>query len=142
MGCLHIGLARYAFAQQTNRLAVSPEHVIGKAHAASGKDERLKRIEADISFQHLDCPRRLACHNPDVSETTVDEIRIEREGSLEFGDGSVVLALPKQDISKLSASLRQARVEVHRRLRQFKRAIERSGINVIAIERFEIPMDM
>jgi hypothetical protein len=55
----------------------------------------------------------------------VGEIRIEREGSLEFEDGGIVLALEKQFMSKLSASLRQAGVEVHRRLRQFKGTIER-----------------
>src|SRR5260370_13104209 len=116
-GGLPIGLAGKELAQQTNRLAVSSEHVIGKAHATSGKDERLKRIEADISFQYLDCPRRLARHNQDVSETTVDEIRIEREGSLEFGDGRVVLALPKQYPSKLGMSHRHAGIKAHRGLR-------------------------
>jgi len=34
----------------------------------------------------------------------VDEIGVEREGSLEFSDGSAVLALETQDGSKLSAS--------------------------------------
>src|SRR5262249_24912108 len=37
-----------------------------------------------------------------------------------------------------SASLWQAGVEVHRRLHQFKGAIERSGTEIIAIERFDI----
>src|SRR5215475_16044115 len=68
----------------------------------------------------------------------VDEIRVERKGSLEFGNGGVVLALEEKDESKLSARLWQAGVEVHRRLRQFKGAIERSGIEIIAIERFDI----
>jgi hypothetical protein len=68
----------------------------------------------------------------------VNEIGVEREGSLEFGDGGVVLALENQDISKLSASLWQAGVEVHRCLRQFKRAIERGGTVIAAIERFDI----
>jgi hypothetical protein len=72
----------------------------------------------------------------------VDEIGIEREGSLEFGDGSVVLALPNQDFSKLSASLWQVVVEVHRRLRQFKGTIECSATEVIAIERFDISNDV
>ncbi len=41
-------------------------------------------------------------------------------------------------MSKLSASLRQARVEVDSRLRQLKGAIERSGTEIIAVERFDI----
>jgi hypothetical protein len=61
----------------------------------------------------------------------IDEIGVERDGSLEFGDGGVMLALEKQGISKLSASLWQEVVEVHRCLRQFKRAIERGGIVLI-----------
>src|SRR5215510_11315299 len=68
----------------------------------------------------------------------VDEIGVERECSLEFSQGGVVLALVKQDISKLSASLWQAGVEVRRCLRQFKGAIERNGTEMVAIERFEI----
>src|SRR5262249_32829482 len=67
---------------------------------------------------------------------------VEREGSLEFGEGVVVLALVQQDGSKLSASLRQEGVEVHCRLRQFKGAIERSGTEIIAIERFEISVEV
>jgi hypothetical protein len=55
-----------------------------------------------------------------------------------FGDGGAVLALENQDTSKLSASLWQAGVEVHRCLRQFKRAIERGGTVIAAIERFDI----
>jgi hypothetical protein len=72
----------------------------------------------------------------------VDEIGVEREGSLELGDTGVVLALPNQDISKLSASLWQAGIEVNRRLRQFKSAIKRSGTEIIAIERFGISEDV
>src|SRR5215813_8008771 len=72
----------------------------------------------------------------------VDEIGIEREGALKFGDGGVVPVLVKQDVSKLSPSLRQEGVEVHRRLRQFKGAIERSGTEIIAIERFEISAEV
>jgi hypothetical protein len=70
----------------------------------------------------------------------VDEIGVERKGSLEFGDGGVVLALEKQDQSKLSAGLRQAGVEAHRR--QFKSTIERSGIGIIAIARFVISVEL
>ncbi len=72
----------------------------------------------------------------------VDEVGIEREGSLELGEGVVVLALPEQDLSKLGASLRQAGVEVHSRLRQFKGVIKRSGTEMIAIEWFEISVDV
>src|SRR5215468_4266821 len=72
----------------------------------------------------------------------VDEIGIERDGSLEFGEGGVVLALVSQDVSKLSVSLRQARVEAYSRLCQFKGVIECSGTEVIAIERFEINGEM
>src|SRR6266436_3850632 len=72
----------------------------------------------------------------------VDEIGVELEGSLKFGDGGVVLALVDQNISKLSMSLRQAGVEVHRRLREFKDAIERSGTEIIAVERFDISVEV
>ena len=41
----------------------------------------------------------------DEGKSIVDEIGVEREGSLKTRDGRVVLALPKQDIAKLSASL-------------------------------------
>src|SRR5262249_3736650 len=68
----------------------------------------------------------------------VDVIGVEREGALEFGDGGVVLALVNQDLSKLAASLWQARVEVHRRLGQFKGAIEHGGTEIVAIVRFDI----
>ena len=72
----------------------------------------------------------------------VDEIGVEREGLLEFGHGSVVLALAKQDHSKLSASLRQACVNAHGLLRQFMGAIERSRTEIIAIVRFDISVHM
>src|SRR5437899_5083764 len=98
----------------------------------------LKRIEAEVCVQYLDSSCGLAHGNQSSRVSIVDEIGIEREGSLEFCDGGVVLALEKQDVSELSASLRQARVEVHSRLRQFKRAIKRSGIEIIATEQFDI----
>jgi hypothetical protein len=68
----------------------------------------------------------------------VDEIGIQCDGPLEFGDGGVVLALEMQDRSKLRASLWQAWVEVHGCLRQFKGAIERSGTEIVAIVRLDI----
>jgi hypothetical protein len=63
---------------------------------------------------------------------------VERECSLEFVHGGIVLALENQDPSKLGMSLRQARIEAHGSLRQFKGAIERSRTHIIAIERFGI----
>src|SRR5215470_7464338 len=72
----------------------------------------------------------------------VDEIGIERERSFEFGDGGVVLTLVKQDLSKMSASLWQAGVEAHGRLREFKGAIERSWTEIVAVERFDIGVDV
>jgi hypothetical protein len=72
----------------------------------------------------------------------VEEVGVERKGALEFDHGGVVLALPKEDPPQLSATLRQARVEAHRRLRQFKGAIECSGTEIIAIERFGISEKM
>ncbi len=56
----------------------------------------------------------------------------------EFGHGGVVPVLVYQDLSKLSASLRQTGVEVHRRLRQFEGAIERTGTVIVAVEGLEI----
>jgi hypothetical protein len=57
-------------------------------------------------------------------------------------DGGAVLALEKQDVSKLSASLRQVGVEPYRRLRQFDGAIESIGTVIIVIERFKISAQM
>src|SRR5262249_44966330 len=98
----------------------------------------LKRIKAQVCLQYLDRSCVLTREHQDSGESMVDVIGVERKGSLVFGDGGVVLALPKQDISQLSASLWQVVIEVHRRLRQFKGAIERSGIEIVAIERFDI----
>src|SRR5215470_6175654 len=121
---LLIGRSQCAFAEHTHRLPIALEHVIGVARLSKPKEERLKRIEADVCLQHLDRSCVLA-HTPQgLGVSMVDEIAIERERSFEFGDGGVVLALVKQDVSKLSASLRQAVVESHRRLREFKGAIE------------------
>src|SRR5262249_12077896 len=135
---LQPGLARYAFAAPIHRVPIALEHVVGTAHTTCRVDELLKRIEADICLQCLDRSCRLARARQNLSESIIDKIGIEGEGSLELGDGGVVLALVSQDLSKLSASLRQAVVEVHRRLRQFKGATERSGTKIIAVERLDI----
>src|SRR5262249_37770392 len=138
MGRLHIGQARRAFAEQTHRLLVALETVVGHAQPTCRVEERRKWIEAHICLQYLDRSGGFTRKDQGSGVSIVDEIGIERKGSLEFGDGSVVLALENQDVSKLSASLRQAGVEVQRGLCQFKRAIERSGIEIIAIERLGI----
>src|SRR5258708_6847014 len=78
----------------------------------------------------------------DDGESIVDEIGVEREGSLKFRDGGVVLALPQQDKSELTASLWQAGVEVHRGLSQFERPIDRSWIRPIAVGRVGIRGDV
>src|SRR5712671_4119937 len=106
------------------------------------KRPRLKRIEAGVYLQDLDRSCGFACKHQSLGVTVVDEIGIEREGSLEFGEGGVVPALEKQGIAKLSASLWQAWVKAHRRLRQFKGAIERSGTEIVAIKRFEISAEV
>jgi hypothetical protein len=79
-----------------------------------------------------------SCKVQSHSVSIVEKIGIERQGALEFGDGGIVPALRKQDKSELSASLRQAGVEAHRRLRQFKGTIERGGSEIIGVERLEI----
>jgi len=94
-------------------------------------EERLERIEVDVCLKELDRSCVLARPSQDFGEPIVDEIGIELEGSLEFGEGGVVPVLEKQDISKLSASLREVGVKLHRRLRQFKRAIEGRGTKII-----------
>src|SRR5262249_25429498 len=129
-------------AEKTHRLPVALERVIGHAQPTCRVDELLKRIKAQVCLQHLDrlCGQAHLRQGSGVS--IVDEIGVEREGSLPFGDGGVVLALVKQDISKLSASLWQAGVEEDGRLRQFQGAIERSRIEIIAIERFGISKEM
>src|SRR5262245_55809872 len=140
MGPLAIGLARCEFATQAHGLPIALQQVIRQTHLTKRTGPR-KWIEADVCLQCLDRSRRLARIMQCMGVSIIDEIGVEREGSLKFGDGGVVLALPKQDISKLSASLWQAGVEVHRRLRQFKRAIECSGTEIIAIERFEVKIE-
>src|SRR5262249_1735961 len=97
---------------------------------------------ADVCLQYLDRSRGLARILQGRGVSIIDEIEVEPEGSLKFGDRGVVPALEKQDISKLSASLGQTRVEVHSRLRQFKGAIKRSGTEIIAIERFDISVEV
>src|SRR5258708_22256124 len=135
---LQMGQARFAFAEQTHRLAIALEHVVGTAHPTCRVDERLKRIEAHVCLQRFDRSCRLTRTHQDLSESMINEIGIEREGSLEFGHGGVVLALVKQDLSKLSASLWQAVVEEHRCLRQFQSTIECSGPEIVVIERLAI----
>src|SRR5258708_7475399 len=103
-----------------------------------GVDERLKLIKAQVCLQDLDRPCGLARIHQDLTESMVDKIGVEREGSLEFGDGGVVLAIPQQDVSKLATGLWQAGVEVHRHLRRFKGAIERSGTEIVSIVRVDI----
>src|SRR5882762_6479181 len=137
---LLIGQARRAFAQPTHCLPIALEHIMGDAHEV--KRPRLKRIEADVYLKYLDSSCVLARTQQDLGVSIFHEIGIEREGSLEFGEGGVVPALENQDMSKLSASLRQEGVEVHRRLRQFKGAIERGGTEIIAIGRIAISIQV
>src|SRR5712671_3999594 len=115
---LHIGQTRYAFAQQTHRLPIALEHVIGLAHYTRKRHRvPLQRIKADVCLQDLDSSSMLADKHQDLGESSVDEVGIEREGSLEFCNRGLVLALVNQDMSKLSASFWQTVVEVHSRLR-------------------------
>jgi hypothetical protein len=102
----------------------------------------LKRIEAQICLEDLDGFCGLAHIRQGFGASMVDEIGVEREASLEFGNRGVVPALVNQDISKLSASRRQAGVETHCGLRQFKGAIERNGIEIVSIERFDIGVEV
>jgi hypothetical protein len=62
----------------------------------------------------------------------VDEIGVEREGSFEFRDRCVVLALEMQGSSKLSASLRQASRRTADPASSRTRP-ERSGTEIITI---------
>jgi hypothetical protein len=74
------------------------------------------------------------------SEYYLIQLRTEPRSALtSLGDaGTIVLALVKQDPSKLGVSVRQAGVDVHSRLRQFLGVIERSGTEIASIERFGI----
>src|SRR6516164_4330558 len=60
MGPLHIGRARYAFAEKADRLPIAVEHVICIAHKCWPLQKRLQRIKALVCFQHLDSPCGLA----------------------------------------------------------------------------------
>ena len=84
------------------------------------------------------CPvKSSATHHDELAKLP---IVTERSGAVV--DAGVVLAFVNQDSSKLSARLWQEGVEVYRRLRQFKGAIERSGTEIIAVERFIISLDL
>ncbi len=56
---------------------------------------RRKRIAAYVCFQYLDRFCRLARKRQGQGESRIGEIGIECEGSLEFGDGGIVLALER-----------------------------------------------
>src|SRR5215467_10118554 len=114
---LPIGQARCALAEQAHRLPIALETVIGLAQPTCRPQERLKRVEAHVSIQYLDGSGGLARIHQGSRVSMVDEIGVEREGSLEFGDAGVVLTLVNQESSKLSARLWQQGVEVDRRLR-------------------------
>ena len=103
MSPLRNGLARYLFAAPMHRVPIALQHVIGETHCTKRRGRR-KRIEADDCLQHLDRSCRFAHTHQGLGVSKVDEIWIEREGSLEFEDGGIVLALEKQDKAKLSAS--------------------------------------
>src|SRR5215470_381678 len=103
----HLGHTQRAFAQPTRRLPISLERIIDHAHYTEGVGRR-KRIEADACLQYLDRSCGFAHIHQGATESIVNEIGIEGEGSLEFGDAGVVPALVHQDISKLSASWWQA----------------------------------
>jgi hypothetical protein len=81
---------------------------------------------------------RLAQKKQTKAISKVAEIGVEREGSLPRGNGGVVLACQKQDMSKLSVSLRQAGVKAHRGLGQFKGTIECSRLVIVTIQRLKI----
>src|SRR5262249_890613 len=60
-GPLQVGEARCAFAQPTRRLPIALKHVIGETHRTRKSNHlRLKRIEADVCLQRLDCSCVLA----------------------------------------------------------------------------------
>src|ERR1700730_10104542 len=108
----HIGLARCPFAEQGDRLRVTPEHVIGAALATGPSDVRRKGIEAKVCFDHLDSPCGLTDRDQDVTKSMVDEIRVEREGAFELGNAGIMPALPVQGPSKSRVRQRQPRVEL------------------------------
>jgi hypothetical protein len=54
-------------------------------------NRRLKGIETHIRVQHLDGPCGFPSVRHDMREAMVNEIRIERKGSLEFRNRVVVL---------------------------------------------------
>src|SRR5215510_9968829 len=95
-------------------------------------------MQAHVCLNDLDRSCGLARIHQSLGVSMVDVIGVECEGSLEFGDGGVVLALVNQDLSELAAGLWQAGVEVHRCLGQFKGAIERGGTEIVAIIWFGI----
>src|SRR5215467_9293920 len=132
-----IGLARCAFARPVHRFPIVLERVMGHTHLIR-MAKRPKWIEADVGLQDLDRSCGLACIRQGLGVSEVDEIGVELQGALKFGDGGIMPALENQDSSKRSASFWQACVKIHSRFRQFKGAIERSGTEIIAIERFEI----
>src|SRR5262249_38988044 len=93
---LQIGHARCVFVAQAHRLPIALEQVIRQTHLAKRGGPR-KGVEADTCLQYLERSFGLARIVQSYGVSIVDEIGIEREGALEFGDGGVVAALEKQD---------------------------------------------
>jgi hypothetical protein len=80
--------------------------------------ERVKRIETCVRLKRLDRSRWFPRVNKTEGKATINKIMVQRERSLEFLDTSLVLALEQQDPSKLGMSLREIRIELHRRVSQ------------------------
>jgi hypothetical protein len=57
---LQIVPAQCAVALQTHRISIALEHVIGQAPCTNRKEERLKRVKADVRLQYLERSCRLA----------------------------------------------------------------------------------
>jgi hypothetical protein len=97
---LQIGLARRPLAEQGDGLHVTPQLVIGAAPGPGPTDDRRKGVEAQVCFQHLDGPSRLAQRDQDPTKSMVYEIGVEGEGAFELGDRSIRPVLSEQGPSQ------------------------------------------
>ena len=76
--------ARRAFTEQMHRLFLALQHESGGAKLTCPLVERLKGVKVQVCLQELDGSAGLARIYQGSGVSIVDEIGVEREGSLEF----------------------------------------------------------
>src|SRR5215470_1432725 len=101
-----------ALAQRRQCFAIALEHIQGVAHV-SKPTGILKRIKAQIRFEHRDGSCRFSGEHQAEAEARISEIGIQRPGSFEFGYCRLMLTLEQQNPAKVRVSKRQIWIEPH-----------------------------